>query len=106
MFDVLVDLRRSSPTFGEWEAFELDDESMRLLYAPVGFGHGFVVSSDVADVLYKQSAYYTTDVERGISFLDPAVAITWPGERSEWIYSERDANAPTLAQFTPELPDW
>lgn len=102
--DVLVDLRRSSPTFGEWEAFELDDEHMRMLYVPVGFGHGFCVTSDVADVLYKQSAYYSTDVERGISFLDPAVGIEWPVAREEWIFSERDSDALTLAEF--DLPDW
>jgi dTDP-4-dehydrorhamnose 3,5-epimerase len=98
--DVLVDLRKSSPTYGEWEAFELSDETMRMLYAPIGFGHGFCVTSDVADVLYKQSAYYSTDVERGISFLDPAIGIEWPLPESDWIYSERDSGAPTLAEFT------
>lgn len=102
--DVLVDLRPSSPTYGEWEAFELSDETMRMLYAPIGFGHGFCVTSDVADVLYKQSNYYTTDVERGISFLDPAIGIEWPVAREQWIYSERDAGAPTLAEFAPQLP--
>lgn len=105
--DVLVDLRRSSPTYGEWEAFELSDESMRILYAPVGFGHGFCVMSDIADVLYKQSAYYDPAVERGISFLDPAVGIDWPIPEGERIFSERDAAAPTLAEFAAtELPDW
>jgi dTDP-4-dehydrorhamnose 3,5-epimerase len=102
--DVLVDLRRESATYGQWEAFELDDETMRVLYAPVGFGHGFCVTSDVADVLYKQSQYYSTDVERGISFLDPAIGIQWPVPREQWIYSERDSGAPTLAEFAPQLP--
>ncbi|WP_354699212.1 dTDP-4-dehydrorhamnose 3,5-epimerase [Paraconexibacter sp. AEG42_29] len=102
--DVLVDLRRGSPTFGEWEAFTLDDTTMRMIYAPVGFGHGFCVTSDVADVIYKQSAYYSTDVERGISFLDPAIGIEWPVARDEWIYSERDSGAPTLAEFTEPIP--
>jgi dTDP-4-dehydrorhamnose 3,5-epimerase len=55
--DVLVDLRRGSPTYGQWEAYDLDDERLRALYAPVGFAHGFCVVSDVADVIYKQSAY-------------------------------------------------
>lgn len=105
--DVLVDLRRSSPTYGEWEAFELSDESMRVLYAPVGFGHGFCVMSKVADVLYKQSAYYDPAVERGISFLDPAVGIQWPVPERERIFSERDAGAPTLTEFAAtELPQW
>jgi dTDP-4-dehydrorhamnose 3,5-epimerase len=102
--DVLVDLRTASPTFGEWEAFELSDEDARLLYAPVGFGHGFCVVSDVADVLYKQSAYYAPDVERGISFLDPDVGIDWPVPEAERIFSARDAEAPTLADFRPQLP--
>ena len=101
--DVLVDLRRSSPTYGEWEAFELSDATMRMVYAPIGFGHGFCVTSDVADVIYKQSAYYSADVERGISFLDPAVGVQWPLAREDWIYSERDAQAPPLAQFADQL---
>jgi dTDP-4-dehydrorhamnose 3,5-epimerase len=102
--DVLVDLRRGSPTYGEWEAYELSDETMRVLYAPVGFGHGFCVMSDVADVSYKQSNYYSTDVERGISFMDEQIAIDWPLPREEWIYSERDADAPRLADVANELP--
>ncbi|MCW2996522.1 MAG: dTDP-4-dehydrorhamnose 3,5-epimerase [Solirubrobacterales bacterium] len=101
--DVLVDLRRGSATYGEWEAFELSDATMRMLYAPIGFGHGFCVTSDVADVLYKQSNYYSTDVERGISFLDPEIGIQWPVAREDWIYSERDSGAPTLAQFADQL---
>jgi dTDP-4-dehydrorhamnose 3,5-epimerase len=102
--DVLVDLRRDSPTFGEWEAFELSDETMRMLYAPIGFGHGFCVTSDVADVLYKQSAYYSSDVERGISFLDPAIGIDWPVPREDWIFSQRDAEASTLDAFDEPIP--
>lgn len=102
--DVLVDLRRSSPTYGRWEAYELTEDNMRVLYAPAGFGHGFAVTSDMADVLYKQSAYYDPAVERGISFMDPALAIEWPVPREDWVYSERDADAPTLAEFADELP--
>lgn len=102
--DVLVDLRTSSPTFGQWEAFELSDATMRMLYAPVGFGHGFCVTSDVADVLYKQSRYYTSDVERGISFKDPAIGVEWPVPDADLIYSDRDADAPTLEEFRPLLP--
>src|SRR5215213_72314 len=102
--DVLVDLRRGSPTYGEWEAYELSDESMRVLYAPVGFGHGFCVTSDVADVIYKQSNYYSTDVERGISFMDEDIAVQWPVPREDWIYSDRDADAPRLREFESQLP--
>ena len=102
--DVLVDLRRGSPTYGEWEAYELSDQSMRVLYAPVGFGHGFVVHSDVADVLYKQSAYYSAEVERGIAFDDPEIGIDWGLPREELVYSERDATAPRLSEIAGELP--
>lgn len=105
--DVLVDLRRSSPTYGEWEAFSLTEETMRVLYVPVGFGHGFIVTSEIADVLYKQSEYYSAGVERGIKFDDPQIGIEWVLPRDEWIYSERDAQAPTLEEYAAtELPDW
>jgi dTDP-4-dehydrorhamnose 3,5-epimerase len=104
ILDVLVDLRSGSPTYGEWEGFELDDESMRLLYAPVGFAHGFCVLSDVADVIYKQTAYYDPKLERGIAWDDPDIAITWPLPRTELIISERDLSAPRLAEIAAELP--
>lgn len=104
--DVLVDLRRSSPQYGEWEAYELDDETMRLLYVPVGFAHGFAVLSDVADVLYKQTAYYSGDVERGIAYDDPAIGVQWPVPDAERVVSERDRTAPSLTAFEPQLPDW
>jgi dTDP-4-dehydrorhamnose 3,5-epimerase len=102
--DVLVDLRKASPTYGEWEAHELSEDNMHILYVPVGFGHGFCVTSEIADVFYKQSAYYAPEIERGISFIDPDIAIDWPLPREQWIYSERDAGAPTLAEFAPEIP--
>jgi dTDP-4-dehydrorhamnose 3,5-epimerase len=101
--DVIVDLRRGSPTYARWEAVELDDEHMRALYVPVGFAHGFCVLSDVADVLYKQTAYYDPAVERGIAWNDPDVAIRWPSE-IEPIVSARDAAAPTLRELAGELP--
>jgi dTDP-4-dehydrorhamnose 3,5-epimerase len=104
ILDVAVDLRGGSPTYGQWEAVELDEESMRELYLPVGFAHGFCVLSDLADVLYKQTAYYDPAVERGIAYDDPQIAIEWPLPASELIVSERDANAPTLAEIAGELP--
>ena len=104
IFDVVVDLRRASPTYGQWEGHELSDENMRLLYCPVGFAHGFCVLSEVADVLYKQSAYYSAEVERGISFRDPEVGIEWPLPLAELVPSERDAAAPGLAEVAPEIP--
>lgn len=104
ILDVLVNLRRGSPTYGQWEGFELDDEAMRVLYVPVGFAHGFCVLSDVADVIYKQTAYYDPAVERGVAWNDPDVAIQWPLPVEELVVSERDSEAPTLAEFEEELP--
>ena len=105
--DVAVDLRRGSPTYGRWEAVELDDESMRAIYVPVGFAHGFCVLSDEADFLYKQTAYYDPELERGIAYDDPDVAIAWPLPAEELIVSERDAAAPRLSEIADELPfEW
>ncbi len=78
ILDVAVDLRHGSPTYGRWEGVELSDENMRSLYVPIGFAHGFCVLSDVADVIYKQSTYYDPEVERGIAWDDPDVAVRWP----------------------------
>lgn len=101
--DVLVDLRKGSPTFGEWEAFTLNDENLHHVYCPIGFGHGFCVTSDVADVVYRCSGYYDESIERGIACNDPNVGIEWP-EGLELIPSERDANAPLLRDIEDELP--
>ncbi|MDP2709631.1 MAG: dTDP-4-dehydrorhamnose 3,5-epimerase [Solirubrobacteraceae bacterium] len=103
ILDVVVDLRRASPTYGEWEGFELDDERARQLYVPVGFAHGFCVLSDVADVTYKCSTYYDGAIERGFAYDDPAVGIAWPDDLA-LLVSERDRQAPSLAQIAAELP--
>jgi dTDP-4-dehydrorhamnose 3,5-epimerase len=100
--DVVVDIRRGSPTYAQWEAFELNDENLHQLYCPIGFAHGFCVVSEVADVMYKCSAYYSDDFERGISYRDPHVGIEWPA--LELVPSERDANAPRLRELENELP--
>ena len=102
--DVVVDLRKGSPTFGEWEAFELTDENGRMAYVPAGFAHGFCVTSDLADVFYKQDAYYADATERGIKYDDPAVGIEWPVPTEELIPSKRDQEAPTLAEVEADLP--
>lgn len=104
IWDAIVDLRRGSPAYGRWEGFELSDENMHVLYVPRGFGHGFCVLSDVADVLYKQSAYYDTAVERGIAWDDPDVGVRWPLPPAEIVVSERDTAAPRLAAIAGELP--
>jgi dTDP-4-dehydrorhamnose 3,5-epimerase len=102
ILDVLVDLRKGSPTFGEWEGFELNDENLHQLYVPIGFAHGFCVTSDTADVLYKCSAYYDESIEQGIAYNDPDVGIEWPD--IELIPSQRDASAPRLRDVEAELP--
>ncbi len=104
IFDVVVDLRRGSPTFGEWEGFRLNEENMHTFYCPIGFAHGFCVLSDVADVLYKQSNYYSDETERGIAYNDPDVAIKWPLQTDELIASARDTRAPRLAEIADSLP--
>ncbi len=104
IFDVGVDLRRGSPTYGQWAGVELDDEDLRELYVPVGFAHGFCVLSEVADVVYKQSAYYDPDLERAIAWDDPEIGIRWPLPVEELIVSDRDRAAPGLAEVAGELP--
>ena len=103
ILDVLVDIRRGSPQFGEWEAYRLDDSEHHQLYVPDGFAHGFCVLSELADVTYKVSTYYDPALESGFSYADPAVAIDWP-DLEGLIGSERDRTAPTLAQREPDLP--
>jgi dTDP-4-dehydrorhamnose 3,5-epimerase len=102
ILDVVVDVRRGSPTFGEWEAVELSDDNMRSLYIPVGFAHGFCVTSDVADVVYKCSWYYVAETESGFRYDDPDVGIEWPLE--DLLPSQRDVDAPLLREVQDELP--
>jgi dTDP-4-dehydrorhamnose 3,5-epimerase len=103
ILDAVVDVRHGSPSFGEWEAFELTDDNHHQVWCPVGFAHGFCVLSEVADVMYAQSGYYAPDLERGIHYADPDVGIEWP-DGLELIPSERDARAPRLAEISGELP--
>lgn len=102
--DVVVDVRRSSSTFGESETFELDDLAHRQLYVPVGFAHGFVVLSDVADVTYKVTSVYDPKTEAGVAWDDPELAIDW-GVGSPLV-SERDRANPPLERIRDTLPDW
>jgi len=104
IFDVIVDVRPGSPTFGEWEGYELNDETHDQLFVPDGFAHGFCVLSDVADVTYKVSSYYDPISEGGFRFDDPAVGIEWPVPAEDLIASARDTGAPTLAELEPSLP--
>jgi dTDP-4-dehydrorhamnose 3,5-epimerase len=98
ILDVLVDIRPGSESFGSWEGYELDDEQHRQLYAPDGFAHGFCVLSEVADVVYRCSAYYDPERESGFRFDDPEVGIRWP-EDIELQTSQRDREAPLLREL-------
>jgi dTDP-4-dehydrorhamnose 3,5-epimerase len=102
ILDVAVDLRRGSPTYGQWEAHVLDDVKHHQLFVPVGFGHGFAVLSDVADVAYQVSSYYDPATESGIAWNDPDIGVDWRVD--EPLLSERDKRAPRLAEVRDELP--
>jgi dTDP-4-dehydrorhamnose 3,5-epimerase len=102
ILDVAVDLRRNSPTYGQWEAHRLDDVKHRQLFVPVGFGHGFAVLSEIADVAYQVSSYYDPSTEAGIAWNDPDVGVDW--QVSDPLLSGRDQSAPTLAEVGGSLP--
>jgi len=96
IFDVAVDVRLGSPTYGHWVGVRLNDALPRLLYVPVGFAHGFCVLSDEADVVYKATEEYAPQEDRGIAWNDPDLAIAWPIE--EPLLSPKDAALPPLRE--------
>ena len=101
IFDVAVDLRRGSPTFGQWVGAELSGENHRQLWVPVGFAHGFLTLSDHAEVLYKASGFWSKTCERSLLWNDPEVGITWPLDRLAGVaplLADKDAAAPTFAE--------
>lgn len=102
IFDVAVDLRRESSTYGRWEGYVLDDEKHHQLFVPVGFAHGFCVLSEVADVTYLVSSVYDPETEAGIRWNDPEVGVEWPV--AEPLLSQRDIEAPALSEVAAELP--
>lgn len=102
IFDVAVDLRRGSATYGEWEGYVLDDEKHRQLFVPAGFAHGFCVISDLADVSYLVSSLYDPETEAGIRWNDPEVGVEWPVD--EPLLSQRDVGAPLLSEIAGDLP--
>jgi dTDP-4-dehydrorhamnose 3,5-epimerase len=102
IFDVAVDVRRGSPTFGRWVAVTLTAASFRQVYVPPGFAHGFCVVSPIAQVEYKCTDIYDPADEIGIAWNDPALAIAWPV--SEPLLSPRDGRHPTLAGVADKLP--
>ncbi|MCD6155401.1 MAG: dTDP-4-dehydrorhamnose 3,5-epimerase, partial [Candidatus Verstraetearchaeota archaeon] len=96
IFDVAVDIRKGSPTYGKWVGVKLSAENRRMLYIPPGFAHGFCVLSDVAEVVYKVTAEYAPECEAGIIWNDPGIGIEWPIKHP--IISSKDAQWPTLRE--------
>jgi len=101
IFDVAVDIRRLSPTYGEWVSAELSEENGRMFFVPAGFAHGFCAVSETADVLYRQSGYYAPDCDRAIRFDDPTIGVAWPAGRK--VLSAKDAAAPLLTECDNNL---
>lgn len=102
VFDVSVDIRNGSPTFGKWVGLELSAENKRQLYIPPGFAHGFCVLSDVASVVYKCTNFYASEDERGIIWNDRTLGIRWPVQHP--LLSSKDEAYKTLADMASELP--
>lgn len=104
IFDVAVDIRKGSPTFGKWTGAYLSDENKHQIYVPEGFAHGFVVLSEFADVIYKCTDFYTPGDERGIYWADPSISIKWPF--SDPVLSDKDQTCPRLldADTANQLP--
>jgi len=105
VLDVVVDVRRGSPTFGKWESGLLSAENKLQMYVPPGFAHGYLVLSETAEFLYKCSDFYRPEYERGVAWYDPAIGINW-GVRDP-ILSPKDARSPELSGIPPDdLPDY
>ncbi len=103
VFDVVVDVRRGSPTFGKWVGVELSADQPRQIWIPPGFAHGFCVTSETADFWYKCTTPYAPECERSIRWDDPAIGIVWP--LAQPLLSKKDAQAPLLAD-APVLPSY
>ena len=100
VFDVVVDIRRGSPSFGHWVGVNLSEENKRQLFVPEGFAHGFCVLSEAADVVYKCTDFYAPEDEGGILWSDPDIAIDWPIANP--LLSDKDSRLPYLADVPPE----
>ncbi len=98
VFDVAVDVRRSSPTFGQWVGFELSAQNHRQMWIPPGMAHGFLVTSETADFLYKTTDYYAPKSEGAVRWDDPAIGVEWPQLGSAPTLSAKDIAAPLLSE--------
>jgi dTDP-4-dehydrorhamnose 3,5-epimerase len=101
VFDVAVDLRRGSSTFGKWTGVTLSADEWNQLFIPKGFAHGFVTLEDDSEVICKTSATYSPELERCVRFNDPAIGIEWPVDEAEIIVSDKDRAAPLLSEVQP-----
>ncbi len=101
VFDVAVDIRRDSPTFGRWAGVELSAENHRQFWIPPGFAHGFLTLSESADFLYKTTDYYAPQSEGALRWNDPAIGIEWPDCGAELTLAAKDAQAAMLDQIVP-----
>jgi dTDP-4-dehydrorhamnose 3,5-epimerase len=101
VFDVAVDIRKGSPTFGQWTGAELSDENWRQILVPAGFAHGFVTLTETAEVIYKVTDYYAPDSEGGLAWDAPELAIEWPLPAYEIITNARDSQWPGLEGLEP-----
>jgi dTDP-4-dehydrorhamnose 3,5-epimerase len=97
VFDVVVDIRKSSPTFGKWVSAHLSADNKKQLWVPEGFAHGFLVLSDIAEFLYKTTGYYAPEFERCLAWNDPDIGIKWPTQTNPTL-SIKDQAAKTLAE--------
>lgn len=104
VLDVIVDIRKGSPTYGEWEGYILSASNHRQLLVPKGYAHGFMTLTDNVNFLYKCDNYYNAEADGGIAFDDPELAITWPIDHAKAILSEKDKHHPTLKEFEAENP--
>lgn len=98
VFDVAVDIRKSSPTFGKWVGVELSETNHRQLWIPPGFAHGFLTLSEIADFLYKTTDYWNANAERSMLWSSEILNIHWPYAGSSFVLSDKDERAPTLEQ--------
>ncbi|MDN7146269.1 dTDP-4-dehydrorhamnose 3,5-epimerase [Liquorilactobacillus mali] len=104
VLDVIVDVRKGSPTYGEWEGYILSESNHRQLLVPRGFAHGFVTLTDNVNFLYKCDNYYNAQADGGIAFDDPTLAINWPIDIENAILSEKDKKHPTFKEFEADNP--